>query len=74
MKITKDMLIADVVEKYPDIAIVFLEYGLHCVGCAASPFESIEMGVMGHGFSEKELNSLLKDLNNFVDSLENEKV
>ena len=58
MKVTKEMMIADVVEKYPDSAIVFLEHGLHCIGCSASPFESVESGMMGHGRSEEDLNAL----------------
>ena len=69
MKITKDTLIGEVIGKYPDSAIIFLEHGLHCVGCHASPFETIEEGCIVHGFGEKEINSLLNDLNDFVEKL-----
>ena len=72
MKVTKEMMISEVVEKYPDSAIVFLEHGLHCIGCSASPFESVESGMMGHGRSEEDLNALLKDLNDYADITDKE--
>jgi len=57
------MTIGEVVAKYPDAAEVMLGYGLHCIGCHVNPFESIEMGAMGHGMSDEDFESLIKDLN-----------
>ncbi len=69
-EITKDMTMGGIFEKYPDkvdeIASIATSYGLHCVGCFASAFETLEQGIMGHGMSEKDLNNLLKDLNDAV--------
>ncbi len=61
-----DMIIGDLVQKYPDSVEVMLSYGLHCVGCHVNPFESIEAGAMAHGMDEKTINDLLKDLNNLA--------
>ena len=36
MKITKDMLIGDVLDQYPDLAVYFFEIGMHCLGCPHS--------------------------------------
>jgi len=47
-------------KKAPEI---FFKYGLHCIGCALSTEETIEQGANAHGLSEKDINSLLKDLN-----------
>src|SRR3989338_5214633 len=58
-----DMTIGDVVEKYPETAEVMLGYGLHCVGCAVNPYETIEQGAMGHGMSKETIDSLLADIN-----------
>ena len=61
--ITKDMIIAEVVERYPAAAGLMENFGLHCFGCHANPFETIESGVLSHGFSEQEMDTLLTDLN-----------
>ena len=39
--LTKDTGIIDAVQNHPEILEVFAEYGLGCVGCMASHFESI---------------------------------
>ena len=60
MKVTKDMGIQDVVEKYPQLVPVFFKFGLGCLGCAAARFESIEQGAMAHGI---DVDALIVDLN-----------
>lgn len=57
------MTIGDVVEKFPETADVMLGYGLHCVGCAVNPYETIEQGAMGHGMSKETLDQMLADIN-----------
>ena len=49
MKITKDMLIGDVLDQYPDLAVYFFEIGMHCLGCPHSRGESIEEACDVHG-------------------------
>jgi hybrid cluster-associated redox disulfide protein len=60
MSITKEMTIQEVVEKNPETIRVFLEHGLHCIGCAVARFENIEQGAMAHGI---DVDTLIKDLN-----------
>ncbi len=60
MKITKDMSIQEVVEKYPQSIQVFMMHGLGCVGCAIANFENIEQGAAAHGI---DVDKLLEDLN-----------
>ncbi|MBI5391976.1 iron-sulfur cluster assembly accessory protein [Candidatus Woesearchaeota archaeon] len=69
MKINKGMVIAEVVENYPHTAEIFEQHGLHCIGCSANPFETLESGIYEHGLGEQELNNLIKDLNNAVESM-----
>ena len=64
--IRKDMNLAEVVFKWPETAEVLLDHGLHCVGCAANSFDTIEMGSKVHGMSEEEINSLVERLNEVV--------
>jgi len=58
--ISKEMSIAEVVQKYPQTIEVFLRHGLMCFGCAIARFENIEQGAMAHGI---DVPSLVKDLN-----------
>ncbi|MBI4146645.1 iron-sulfur cluster assembly accessory protein [Candidatus Woesearchaeota archaeon] len=62
----KDMVIADVLKKYPDVAVVMLEHGLHCVGCHANVFDTIEAGCKVHGLDDTAVDTLVSDLNAFI--------
>lgn len=37
--------------------------GLHCVGCSAATWETLEAGMYGHGKTENEINGLVEKLN-----------
>ena len=63
MAITKDMTIQEVVEKNPETIRVFLEHGLHCIGCSVARFENIEQGALAHGI---DVDALIRDLNSRV--------
>jgi len=64
MKITKKMSIMEIVSKYPDTADVFMRHGLHCIGCAAASFETLEDGAKAHRI---DVDKLLKDLNKITE-------
>ena len=70
LTISKDTTIADILANNPDkarlLSEIMIEFGIHCVGCGAAAFETLEQGVLGHGFSEKDLNSLITDLNKAI--------
>jgi len=59
-KITKDMLIADVLKVDENLAEVFYEFGMHCLGCPISHGENIEQAAAAHGI---DLGEMLKKLN-----------
>ena len=54
-KITKDSIIGDVLDMYPDTAAYFFEIGMHCLGCPSARGESIEMACAVHGTNAEEL-------------------
>lgn len=63
-KITKDILILDLVEQNPDLAQVLTEdYGFHCVGCMAASMETLEQGALVHGMNEDQIDKMVKELN-----------
>jgi len=53
--ITKDMIIGDVMNSYPQTKLIFLEYGLMCAICGMSTVETIETGALAHGINIEEL-------------------
>ena len=68
--ITKEMTIEEILSGFPQrsqkIAQELTDTGLHCVGCGAATWETLEAGVLGHGFSEEDLEALLGRLNNIL--------
>ena len=61
--ITADMVIHDVVTKYPATVKVFHGHGLPCTACSVGSRESVAGGARTHHFSPDKLDLLLKDLN-----------
>lgn len=62
-QITKEMKISEIVEKYPQTLSLFLDYGLHCIGCPLAPDETLEEAAKIHGL---DLEKLLQDLNKAI--------
>mgnify|MGYP002508840531 CR=1 FL=1 len=63
MKITKDMLIGDVLDIDRGCAEYFFEIGMHCLGCPCSRAESIEQACAVHGM---EAQALIDSINKFL--------
>ena len=66
-QIARDMTIEEILSGFPQksqkLAQEMTRTGLHCVGCGAATWETLEAGVLGHGFTESDLESLMKRLN-----------
>lgn len=67
-KITKETTIGEIVEKYPQVVETLMSFGVHCVGCHVSPFESLEMGFKGHGLDDATIEEAVKKLNEIIES------
>ncbi|MCI8458900.1 MAG: DUF1858 domain-containing protein [Clostridia bacterium] len=63
-KITADMTIYEVLQVAPDIAPVFFEFGMHCLGCPISRGETVEQAAAAHGVDAQEM---LAKLNEFAE-------
>jgi hybrid cluster-associated redox disulfide protein len=63
MAVTKDSIIGDVLDKYPQTAELFLGIGMHCLGCPASRGESIAEACAVHG---NDADKLVTDINALV--------
>ena len=72
MKITKEMNIVEVVQRYPDTMMVFMYAGMGCFGCHAAQFESIEEGALVHGIDPDKLVEALNEIIDASDEAEAE--
>lgn len=64
-KVTKDMNILEIAQKYPASIEIFHKYGLGCLGCAAARFENLEAGAKVHGYDP---DAMVADINALIDA------
>ncbi len=70
--ITRQTLIGDIIAKHPEVVETLLDFGVQCVGCHVSEFESIEDGFRSHGMSEEEIETSLEKLNSIAKPIKTE--
>ena len=61
--ITKDIIIGELVKKYPSSIEVLSDHGMHCIGCHVATWETLEQASQSHGIDADEL---VKELNKSV--------
>ena len=64
--VSRESNLGEMVFKYPKTAEVLLDYGLHCVGCGAMHYDTIEAGARIHGFNNKEIDELVVRINEVI--------
>lgn len=67
MKVTKDMIIMDVLKIDMDTAKFFLDMGMHCLGCPSASGETLEQACLVHG---ADVEKLVNDINAFLEEKE----
>ncbi len=67
MRVDKNSIIGDVIDKDPNTAEFFMEIGMHCITCPVSRMESIEEACGVHGVDPDEL---IEVLNNYFEKKE----
>lgn len=60
MEITRETLISEVVENFPQAMPAFQAIGMHCMGCAMASGENIEQACCAHGVDPDEFLKYLK--------------
>lgn len=63
--VSKDTIIADILQMDRGVAPIFMNNGMHCLGCVASSGESIEEACMVHGIDTQKL---VDELNSYLES------
>ena len=54
-KVTKSMLIGEIIRINEGVIPILLNSGMHCVGCPSAQGESLEEAAMVHGIDADEL-------------------
>ncbi|MAG39207.1 iron-sulfur cluster assembly accessory protein [Candidatus Woesearchaeota archaeon] len=68
--ITKDTTIGDAVQQVPEAVEILIAEGIHCVGCGAANWETLEQGLAGHGKNEKEIKTMIDKINKLASEQE----
>jgi len=62
-KVTKDMIISDILKLDRGTVPILMNSGMHCLGCPSSSGESIEDACEIHGI---DVDKLVKELNDYL--------
>lgn len=60
-KISKDMIISDLIQVDPNIVAILMRAGMHCIGCPSAQGESLEEACMVHGIDADLLTEQIND-------------
>lgn len=70
-QISPQMTIAEIFSTFPAqsqrLAQAITNAGLHCVGCNAATWETLEAGMLGHGMPRTAIDALVKKLNSILE-------
>ena len=55
----------EVLNRHPETMQVFIKHNIHCIGCMAAQFETIEQGAEAHGI---DADKLVSELNKVIEN------
>lgn len=58
-----DESVAEIINKMPEATEILQAHGLSCASCHLNATEPLKVGILGHGFTEKDFQIILRDLN-----------
>jgi len=61
--LAKDSNLLTVSQESPRAAELLSEYGLHCISCFFSEYDTLETGATIHNMSETELENMISEIN-----------
>ena len=59
--VTRETLIGEIVNDYPEAIDVLFAIGMHCIGCPASQGESLEEAAAVHGIDIDDLMKYIEE-------------
>ncbi|MBR2528514.1 MAG: DUF1858 domain-containing protein [Blautia sp.] len=61
--VNKKMLIGQLLSIDPNLAVILMRSGMHCIGCPSSQMESLEEAAMVHGI---DADVLVEQINDYL--------
>jgi len=65
-KIDRTMTFEEILKIAPEAAYILMRYGLHCIGCHISAYESLEEGAKAHGLSDESIDKMVEEVNKSI--------
>jgi len=70
-KINKKMTMGEILERHPQLGSILMEeYDLRCGGCPMGQMERLAEGAGSHGMNDKQVEEMVKRLNEEIEKLE----
>ena len=66
-KITKDMVIKDILAVDNGLITILRQAGMNCLGCPSSQWETLAQAALGHGMLGDDINRLVDLLNEYLE-------
>lgn len=63
MVVTKETILGDILDAAPQTAPLFMEMGMHCLGCPSARSETLEEACFVHG---QDAAQMVEKLNAFI--------
>lgn len=68
-EITMDMPLLEAFQVSPLVPEIFVNYGMSCLFCGVAGNETVKQACMGHGMSEREVEYMIGDINEFLENI-----
>ncbi|MDR1559088.1 MAG: DUF1858 domain-containing protein [Clostridiales bacterium] len=68
-KVSKDMIIKDILSVDKGVVPILLQTGMHCLGCPSAQMETLEDAGMVHGMDDAEIDGLVDSINDYLESV-----
>jgi hybrid cluster-associated redox disulfide protein len=66
-KISKTDNLLEILQKFPNVVEVLLDYGMHCLGCPAMASDTLEVGAKVHGIEDNVIDEMVERMNEVVE-------
>jgi hybrid cluster-associated redox disulfide protein len=66
MNIDKNTNLGELIKEHPETVEIFMDYGMHCVGCVASAYDTIEQGAKVHRLSDEDIEEMVQRLKEVI--------
>jgi len=70
--INKDMIISDIIARDRRLAMILMNNGMHCFGCGAAQFETLEEACAVHGLPPEKVEEMVTEMNTFLENHQTE--